>query len=418
MQPMRSSRPVLIRIFATLVLTLLAAGCAVTPYSYQPFDEFGIEQRAITQEEGEIRVRASVPGDEEARKLFGIPLTKRGIQAVWLEVTNNSDVRVRFAPYSVDPDYLPPHEVAYMYRKQFSKQGWLDMEQRFFEMSMSRHLEPGETKSGFVFTNAQKGTKSFNVDVYYTDGKKDFEHFTFFIEVPGFRPDHAEVDFRNLYSSDELIEADRDTFRTLLGDMPCCTANSDDSARGQPIEILLLAEGIDLLQALLRAGWEETSYQRSPDFLSASDYFYGRPPDSIFRKGRDKSTERNEMGLWLTPIRVDGVPVWAAQVKHAIGRRFEIEETFLGVRLDPDINDGRNFLMQNLWYSGSLKHFAWSNTGIEVAQDSPALDFNENAWFSDGYRLVLWLSGDAVSLSETSEIVWDQAVQSKAEQMP
>lgn len=415
---MRFSRSLCFRVSVAVVLIVLFSACAATPYRYEPLDGFGIEQRAVTQQEGAIRISASVPSDEEARKLFGIPLEKRGIQAVWLEVTNNSDVRTRVAPYSMDPDYFPPHEVAYMYRKQFSKQGWKDMEARFFEMSLPRHLESGETRSGFVFTNAQKGTKSFNVDVYYTDGKKDFEHFTFFIEVPGFRPDHAEVDFRNLYDPDELIEADTDTLRTLLTDMPCCTANSDGSTRGQPIEILLVAKGIDLLQALLRSGWEETSYQRSPDFLSASDYLYGRPPDSIFRKGRDKSTERNEMGLWLTPIRVDGVPVWAAQVKHAIGRRFEIEETFLGVRLDPDINDGRNFLMQNLWYSGSLKHFAWSDTGLEVSKQSPALDFNENAWFSDGYRLVLWVSGDTVSLGETSEIEWDQVVQPKAERMP
>jgi hypothetical protein len=414
---MRFSRTHCFRFAVAVVLVVVVSACAATPYRYEPLESLGIEQRAVTQDEGAIRISASVPSDEEAKKLFGIPLDRRGIQAVWLEVTNNSDVRTRVAPYSIDPDYFPPHEVAYMYRKQFSRQGWLDMEQRFFDMSMPRHLEPGETVSGFVFTNAQKGTKSFNVDVYYTDGEKNFEHFTFFIEVPGFRPDHAEVDFRNLYSPDELIEVDTDTFRTVLADLPCCTTNSDGSARGQPMEVLLVAEGIDLLQALLRSGWQETGYQRSPDFLSASDYFYGRPPDSIFRKGRDKSTERNEMGLWLTPILVDGITVWAAQIKHAIGRRFQIEETFLGVRLDPDINDGRNFLMQNLWYSGSLKHYAWSDSGLRVAQDSPALDFNENAWFSDGYRLVLWVSGEAVSLSETSEIVWDQAVQSKAEQM-
>ena len=402
---------------AVLAFVLLAA-CAATPYRYEPLDRFEIEERAVVQKQGQIQVRASVPSDEEAKKLFGISLSNRGIQAVWLEVTNNSNVRVRLAPYSMDPDYFPPHEVAYMYRKQFSKQGWLDMEQRFFEMSMPRHLEPGETRSGVVFTNAQKGTKSFNVDVYYTDGKQDFEHFTFFIEVPGFTPDHAEVNFRGLYAEEDRKEVDIAGLRALVADMPCCTTNSDGSARGQPIVILLVAKGIDLLQALLRSGWEETSANRSPDFLSASDYFLGRPPDSIFRKGRDRGTERNEMGIWLTPVAVDGVPVWAAQIKHAIGRRFPIEETFLGVRLDPDINDGRNFLLQNLWYSGSLKHYAWSNTGVEVPKESPAMDFNENAWFSDGYRLVLWVSGDSVALTETSEIEWDQVRNSGNEQMP
>jgi hypothetical protein len=63
-------------------------------------------------------------------------------------------------------------------------------------------------------------------------------------------------------------------------------------------------------------------------------------------------------------------------------------------------------------------HFAWSGTGVSVSQESPALDFNENAWFSDGYRLILWVSGDAVSLSETSEIEWDKAPFYDMEQTP
>ena len=88
------------------------------------------------------------------------------------------------------------------------------------------------------------------------------------------------------------------------------------------------------------------------------------------------------MGIWLAPIRVDGVPVWMVQIKHAIGRMFEIGEMFLGVKLDPDVDDGRNFLLQNLWYSQSLKAFAWSATGIEVPKEEPLLDFRNNPFFS------------------------------------
>lgn len=116
------------------------------------------------------------------------------------------------------------------------------------------------------------------------------------------------------------------------------------------------------------------------------------------------------MGLWLLPYLVDGEPVWAAQMKHAIGRRFAIEEQFLGVQLDPDINDGRNYLLQDLWYSQSLRAYAWSASGRIVPQESPELDFMGRAWFSDGFKIVLWVSGDAIALSETEFVPWDRVV--------
>ena len=410
---MKPLRPHYYRIILAVVLAVSVSACAVTPYSYETFETFNIEQRAVTQEAGAFRVRASVPSDEEAKKLFGIPLTQRGIQAVWLEVTNNSTDRARFAPYSIDPGYFPPHEVAYMYRKQFSKQGWLDMEKRFFAMTMPRYIESGETASGFVFTHSEPGTKSFNVDMFYTESTADNEQFTFFIDVPGFTPDHAEIDFKSLYQADELRITDVDGLQQLIEEMTCCTTDITGDGNGQPIELFLVANGRNLLQALLRAGWSESSYQRDNKYLVSTDYYFGRPPDAVFRKGRDKSTERNEMGVWLTPVRVEGVSVWAVQIKHAIGRRYDIGEHFLGVRLDPDVNDGRNFLLQNLWYSQALAQYAWSASGKMVSKSDPELDFNGNAWFSDGFRLVLWVSGEPVALTDTKVVRWDEVIEAR-----
>ena len=387
----------------------LLAGCAVTPYSYEPGIQETVEARAEAQEKGAFLIRASVPGTDEARELFGIPLENRGIQAVWMEITNNSGRRARFAPYSVDPEYFPPHEVAYMYRKKFSKAGWREMEARFSDLSLPRYIEAGATVSGYVFTHLREGTKAFNVDVFYTDKAANYEHFTFFLEVPGFKPDHAEVNFAALYTPDQIVEVNTDGLREQIAGLPCCTVNQAGTDSGQPIEIFLVGDGHSLLQALLRAGWDETSSVRDAEYLSATDYFYGRPADAVFKKSRGGSfsTERNELGIWLTPIRVEGRGVWAVQVKHAIGRRFEIEERFLGVKLDPDVNEGRNYLLQNLWYSNSLEQFAWSATGKRVTETEPVLDFNDNAWFSDGLRLVIWVSGEPVSLQEAQTVKWD-----------
>ncbi len=54
------------------------------------------------------------------------------------------------------------------------------------------------------------------------------------------------------------------------------------------------------------------------------------------------------------------------QIKHAIGQRYKINEIFFGSAQDPDVDDGRNFLLQNLWYSQSLKgsFSLWATTAI------------------------------------------------------
>ena len=388
----------------------MLAACSTASYKYESFDNFGVEGRAVTQEQGAIEVRASVPGRDEAENIFGIPIYKRGIQPVWLEITNNSAGRARLVLISVDQEYFSPLEVAYMHKKHFSKQGWMDMEEYLYETAIPRQIDAGETVSGFVYTNASAGTKSFNVDVYYTGNRKaEYEEFTFFIEVPGFVPDHAEVDFEGLYDASTIRELDSDGLRSALLEMPCCTTNRDGSGQGQPLNIVLVANGREILQSLLRAEWSETSYERDDNYLNNVNYYFGRPPDAVFRKsrGKSKTTERNELSLWLAPMRTDGKAVWIAQIKHAIGRRYQINEIFFGSAQDPDVDDGRNFLLQNLWYSQTLEAVAYSKTGKVVPMADPAVDFNGNTFFTDGIRVVMWLSDDPVALQDARNMNWD-----------
>ena len=113
------------------------------------------------------------------------------------------------------------------------------------------------------------------------------------------------------------------------------------------------------------------------------------------------------MSLWLAPLRTDGKAVWIAQIKHAIGRLYQINEIFFGSAQDPDVDDGRNFLLQNLWYSQTLEAVAYSKTGKVVPMENPATDFNDNPFFTDGIRIVMWLSDDPVALQDTRRKHWD-----------
>ena len=249
------------------ILAVSISACSTTPYQYQPLESFPVIDRAVTQQEDNIRVSASVPGKEEAEAIFGIPLYKRRIQPVWLEIENGSDQRVRFAPMSVDKNYFSPLEVAYMHKEGYSKEARSQMDRRFRDMSMPRQILPGETASGFVFTHAANGTKAFNVDVFAAGNAKAYQ-FTFFVDVPGFVADHAEVDFKGLYTEEEIEDFDMPGFRAALQDLAFSATDRTGEQPGLPVNVVFVNHGPDLLQALLRAHWNETSNEREEPYLS------------------------------------------------------------------------------------------------------------------------------------------------------
>jgi hypothetical protein len=394
---------------AALIVLLFLSACSIAPYRPEPFAEQALLERASTQRTDGIEISAYAPSADETAKWFGAPLFKRAIQPVWLKVQNDSHLPLRLTHYSIDPAYFPPLEVAYIHRKRFSKQGWLDMEAYLYGLSLPRRIEGGTTASGFVFTNLSEGTKAFNVDLFYVDDALEEHRFTFFLQVPGFRPDHADIDFFSLYEEKEVQDTDLNGLHRVLEALPCCSTDRTGGGAGKPINIVLIGKGSTLLQSLLRAEWSETSYQKNETYLAAADYLFERPPDAIFRKRRGKTTDRSELNLWLAPILWEGQPIWLAQFKHAIGRRFEIEEVFLGTRMDPDVDDGRSYLLQNLWYAQALKAFARSQTGKLVPKGAPVLNFRNNPYFTDGYRFIMWLSDKPVALDDIQLINLDES---------
>lgn len=395
-------------VLSMVVALIFTNACSFQPYRPDPSLQPDIEQRAVVQQQGAITVRASVPSEDETDALFGAPLYARGIQPVWLRITNASEKKARFAPYSLDDEYFPPHEVAYVFRKRFSKQGAAQMESALHSTAMARHIQAGETVSGYVFTQKEPGTKAFNVDVHFLPSDVPNEHFTFFIEVPGFTPDHAAVDFDSLYTQEGIRDLSVDEFRAEWRALPCCSENRDGTARGRPLNVALVGSGLDVLRALLRSDWIESSLNKDRNYLNNIDYYFDRPPDAVFRKMRDEGSSRNEMTLWLSPYRLEGKPVWFGQVKHAITRLFDVGEYFFGVQLDPDADEGRNFLLQDLWYSQAVESYAFARTGTPVDSETPRMDWNRNPWFADGYSLVLWVAPEPVSLMTTRNRGWER----------
>lgn len=382
---------------------LLITGCATQSWHHENTQSFPIRERAITQTADKVSVSASVPGQDEAEAIFGVPLYKRGIQPVWLEISNQSANRIRFTPSSLDRYYFSPLEVSYMHRKGMSKTAREEMDRYFYNSAMPRQIPAGETRSGYVFTHLRPGTKSFNVDVFSMGVD---QNFAFFITVPGFVPDHAKVDFDALYSESEQVDYDLAGLRLALKNTKLLSTNRSGQQAGLPVNIVIVGEGLDVLKALLRAGWYESPSVRDADQLEKAQYLYGRLPDAVFRIQRDSKQDRNELYLWMSPMQIEGKNVWLAQSKHFIGQRTQLEQVILGARIDPDLNDGRDFFLQNLWYAQSLEKLGWLNTSQPISIDERRKDFNGSEYFADGYTIIAWLTGDPTSLLETQRVGW------------
>ena len=189
-----------LRPLASLIMVALLVTACATAFDPVPADQLEFLDRAQTQERDGIRVTTAVPSADETRALFGTSLYSRGVQPVWLEIDNNANQPVAFLPVGLDANYFTPIEAATIYERKKTRE---EVERYFFQSGVDTVIGPGETRSGYIFTNLDEGTKAFNVDIV---GGENAWAFTFFVQVPGLRIDHHDVDFATIYSDEEVSD--------------------------------------------------------------------------------------------------------------------------------------------------------------------------------------------------------------------
>ena len=407
-------------ILLILALMINASGCANTtdtaPETSTPFLE-----RKQTQIQGEIRVSAAVPSARETRQTLGAGLYARGVQPIWLEIENNSAVGVYFLPVGTDPLYFTPIQSAFWAYAKDTRLGWGESSRNFHQSAMVFRVPPNTTRSGFVFTPLDEGTKTFNVDLVSYD--KDTGYlFTFFIPVPGLKLDHHEVDWDGLYSEGELQHIDDErALISALENMPCCTTDKRGKDQGDPLNIVVIGTEDDLYWAFLRAGWDETEtihagslWKTVVSFFSGGEYRYspvsglyvlGRTQDVALQRARENIHERNHLRLWMTPIRFRGTPVWIGQISRDIGVRFT-RRTITTHKIDPDVDETREYLLENLAYSQGLKAIGYVRGVGEAPFDSPRGNLTGDPYFTDGYRVVLWIAPSPTDIAKIEVLPW------------
>ena len=408
-----------------LIGTLLfLAACVSAPTAYHSVPEGDWKARITTQENGGIKVSAAVPSAKETKEIFGKPLYKQGIQPVWLEISNARESTISFLPVGLDPQYFTPLEVAHTDLKDKSATTSLIDEFFLHQGIGALQVKAGETRSGFIFSKLDEGTKTFNVDIIGVaddTGLADFETFTFFIPVPGLKIDHYNVDWEGLYSDDEWVDLEKDQLIEILEQVTCCVTGKKGTGSGDPINLVVIGNPVDVYVAFIRAGWDETetvtstaSMKTIASFLSGGEYRYspvsglyvfGRPQDVAFQKARENIHERNHLRLWMSRVTFQGVPVFLGQISRDIGVRFTTK-TITTHKIDPDVDETREYLLENLAYSQSLEKFAYVGGVGEVSMDQPKGNLTGDPWFSDGYRIVLWVTSEPVPIDDIEFLEW------------
>jgi hypothetical protein len=408
-----------VRILLAAGLAGVLAACAATPFpaDTDPADEF--RDRIQRQEAGGVRVSAAVPSAEESERLFGKKLYKKRIQPVWLKIENERDDPVVFLPVGLDPYYYSPLEVANLDVPENSGSSNL-VNEFFMDQGMNLLVPAGESLAGFVFTNLDEGTKAFNVDIRGTGDF--FETFTFFIPVPGLRLDHHAVDWKNLLPLDARQDLDTESLIEMLEQKaPCCVEDKAGKDTGDPLNLVIIGHPKDVYTTFIRAGWDETetvtrgsAWKTIKSFFSggayryspvSSLYVFGRSQDVAFQWIRDNIHERNHLRLWMSSYTYQDIPVWLGQISRDIGVRFT-RKTITTHKIDPDVDDTREYLLENLAYAQTLEAFGYTGGVGEVSIDQPRGNLTGDPWFTDGYRLVLWLSAEPVPISEMRVLQW------------
>jgi len=379
-------------------------------------------ERLQEQTEGDLRVAASVFSAAESEERFGLPLYSQDIQPVWLEIENRGERDYWFTPISVDPDYFPPHEVAYLNRFGLTTQELRRLKERLQGEGLGlTRIAPGDTVSGFVFTNKDKGTKAVDLDLF---APGDVRSFTFFIPVPGLRPDHSRVDFASLYEEEEIVSHDEQGLKTALKQLPCCTTSRDGMKEGDPLNLVLIGDAKEIFHAMIQRGWDETetiharsALKTAASFVFGSRYRYspvsplylfGRPQDVALQKARSSLHQRNHLRLWLSPLRYRGLPVWVGQISRDIGVRLT-SRTIFTHKIDPDVDEARNYLLQDLVYSHRLARFGHVGGVGAAAPDEPRENLTGDPYVTDGRRVVMMIADHPVSLTSIKLFDWEEA---------
>ena len=100
-----------------------------------------------------------------------------------------------------------------------------------------------------------------------------------------------------------------------------------------------------------------------------------------------------------------GKNVWIGQISRDIGVRFTAK-TITTHKIDPDVDETREYLLENLAYAQALAKIGYVGGTNAAPIDAPRRNLTGDPYFTDGYRVVLWVSEDPVAIDDIEFLEW------------
>ncbi len=410
-------------LFAFFVLTLFAV-LAVTQSNFapDPTATAAFMARAQSQVSHNFKVTAAALSPPESALFFGEPLADLGIQPVWLNVENGSDVPARLLPAATDPAYFSPLEVAYRFHEVFAATANAARDQFFNAQQIATLIPAHSAVSGFIFTNLDSGLKFTKLLLIDREGS---EQFAFTLPVAGGRFLGNPLAFDKIYPAESIRSVDLAQLRQWLEGLGCCTVNEAGRRPGDPLNLVIVeAQAGGLYPAFIEQGWHLTNVldarsalETVQSFLFGKTYLsspisplflFGRREDTALQKGRSSINQRNHFRLWLAPVTFEDRRVWVGQVSRDIGVQFSGRSWYLTThKIGPNVDFDRDYLLQDLMIGGSVARFGYVEGVGAASPEKPRRNLFGDPYFTDGLRLVLFLSDRKQPIESVEELAWE-----------
>jgi hypothetical protein len=71
------------------------------------------------------------------------------------------------------------------------------------------------------------------------------------------------------------------------------------------------------------------------------------------------------------------------------------------------VDEARAYILQNILYARALAKYGYVKGVGEATMSNPRKTFQNDPYFTDGHRAVMWVSSKPVSFSELEFLTWE-----------
>ncbi len=183
---------------------------------------------------------------------------------------------------------------------------------------------------------------------------------------------------------------------------------------GDMVNFIVIGSQQQMLQAFAQGGWVQVDKTKGEAVAHAilstlakqsylempmsELYLYGRSQDFGMARAEPVSVvqTRHHLRVWKAPFQIDGQDVWVGAATHDLGFEKDQRNGNVTHRIDPNVDDERNFVEQSLTDGGDVAASTYVTPKDPVKEATTATG---GSFHSDGRVLVMQLKGSTTQTS-------------------